>query len=75
MRVAYFTNQYPATPHTFIRREILALEALGVTVIRYALRSSPQDLVEVEDKTEWKQTRYILNAGVASFSVALPLYC
>jgi hypothetical protein len=62
MRVAYFTNQYPATPHTFIRREIRAMEALGLTVIRYALRCSPE-LVEDEDRVEAKQTRYVLRAG------------
>jgi glycosyltransferase involved in cell wall biosynthesis len=62
MRVAYFTNQYPATPHTFIRREIRAMEALGLTVFRYALRSSPQ-LVDGEDRLEAKRTRYILKAG------------
>ena len=26
MRIAYFTNQYPKVSHTFIRREIRALE-------------------------------------------------
>lgn len=62
MRVAYFTNQYPAVSHTFIRREIRAIEALGVTVCRYALRPG-ENLVDVEDKKEEGQTRYILKAG------------
>lgn len=64
MRIAYFTNQYPAVSHTFIRREIRALEALGVTVIRYALQSSTLGLVDVEDKAEQTKTRYILAADV-----------
>ena len=34
MRVAYLINQYPKVSHTFIRREILALERQGVTVMR-----------------------------------------
>jgi glycosyltransferase involved in cell wall biosynthesis len=68
MRIAYFTNQYPAVSHTFIRREIRALEAHGVTVIRYALRSSPQGLVDVEDKVEQTKTRYILAADVGEFA-------
>jgi colanic acid/amylovoran biosynthesis glycosyltransferase len=63
MRIAYFTNQYPAVSHTFIRREIRALEAQGMTVIRYALRPAPQELVDPEDRAELKQTRHILRAG------------
>jgi len=27
--IGYFINQYPAVSHSFIRREILALENLG----------------------------------------------
>jgi glycosyltransferase involved in cell wall biosynthesis len=38
MRIAYFTNRYPGGSHTFIRREIRAMEALGVSVARFALR-------------------------------------
>lgn len=38
MRIGYFTNQYPGGSHTFIRREIRAMEALGVDVVRFALR-------------------------------------
>jgi colanic acid/amylovoran biosynthesis glycosyltransferase len=64
MRVAYFTNQYPAVSHTFIRREIRALESLDVTVIRYALWTSADNLVHSEDQLELKQTRYVLKAGV-----------
>ena len=37
-RVAYLVNQYPKVSHTFIRREILALERQGTAVARYALR-------------------------------------
>jgi colanic acid/amylovoran biosynthesis glycosyltransferase len=62
MRIAYFTNQYPAVSHTFIRREIQALEALGLTVFRYALRSSPDELADAEDKAEQELTQYILKA-------------
>lgn len=63
LRVAYFTNQYPAVSHTFIRREIRALEALGVSVVRFALRPGA-DLIDDEDKAEAKDTRFILKAGV-----------
>ncbi len=63
MRVAYFTNQYPAVSHTFIRREIRAMEALGVSVIRFALRPGA-NLVDDEDRAEAAQTRYVLRAGI-----------
>jgi colanic acid/amylovoran biosynthesis glycosyltransferase len=74
MRIAYFTNYYPAVSHTFIRREIRAIETLGVTVFRYALRPD-QDMIDIEDKSEEKRTRYILKSGVGEivrcFIVAL----
>jgi colanic acid/amylovoran biosynthesis glycosyltransferase len=63
MRIAYFTNQYPAVSHTFIRREILALEGLGVTVVRYALRPAPGGLIHDEDRAELQKTGHILCAG------------
>ncbi len=66
MRVGYFTNQYPAVSHTFIRREIRAMEALGVSVVRYALRPGTY-LVDDEDKAEANQTRFVLRAGVGKF--------
>ena len=39
MKVAYLVNQYPHVSHSFIRREILALEAHGVTVERFTTDS------------------------------------
>jgi hypothetical protein len=66
VRIAYFTNQYPAVSHTFIRREIRAIEALGVSVTRFALRPG-NNLVDDEDKAEAKQTRFILKANLNEF--------
>ncbi len=63
MRIAYFINQYPAVSHTFIRREIRAMEALGVTVFRFALYKG-DNLVDDEDKAEASKTRLILSAGI-----------
>ncbi len=60
MRVAYFTNHYPAVSHTFIRREIRAMEALGVSVVRYAIRCGPS-IVDPEDRAEFEKTRYLLS--------------
>ena len=50
--IAYFINQYPKVSHSFIRREILALERQGFSVERIALRGWDGDLVDVEDLRE-----------------------
>ena len=64
MRVAYLINQYPKTSHTFIRREIQALERAGVEVLRISLRGWNEPLVDQEDFAERKKTRYVLRSGV-----------
>ena len=46
MRVAYLINQYPKVSHTFIRREILALERQGHEVVRIALRGWDDELMD-----------------------------
>ncbi|MEY8197702.1 MAG: glycosyltransferase family 4 protein [Colwellia sp.] len=61
MKLAYFTNQYPKVSHSFIRREILALEKLGHKVERFALRSDEAELVDSLDQAEYKKTSYILS--------------
>ncbi len=63
MRVAYLINQYPKVSHTFIRREILALERLGIDVVRVALRGWDDKLLNHEDRTECERTRYVLKDG------------
>jgi glycosyltransferase involved in cell wall biosynthesis len=67
MRIAYLINQYPKVSHSFIRREILALERQGFEVTRIALRGWDAELVDAEDKAERNGTRYVLQDG------ALPL--
>ena len=66
LRVAYLVNQYPKVSHTFIRREILALEALGVKVNRIALRGWDGDAVDPLDLSEKEKTFFTLKNGVAS---------
>lgn len=63
MRIAYLINQYPATSHSFIRREIVALEQLGCEVMRISLRGWDRELVDEEDNTERARTRYVLRDG------------
>jgi glycosyltransferase involved in cell wall biosynthesis len=71
MRVAYLTNQYPLVRHTFIRREIVALEAQGVEVIRFSVRDSGADAVDPADRAEYAKTRALLAAGKAALLLAL----
>ncbi len=56
MNICYFVNQYPKVSHTFIRREILALESLGAKVVRVAARNDPEELVDSRDKDELGKT-------------------
>ncbi len=64
MRIAYFVNQYPKVSHSFIRREILALERQGLEVQRIALRGWDAELHDPEDHVERGKTRYVLQAGI-----------
>ncbi|HEX4049383.1 MAG TPA: glycosyltransferase family 4 protein [Steroidobacteraceae bacterium] len=63
MKIAYFINHYPKVSHSFIRREILALERLGVEVERIALRGWHGPLPDAEDLQERQRTRYLLRRG------------
>lgn len=64
LRVAYLVNLYPAVSHTFIRREILALERAGVHVERIALRGWEDSLPDAADLQERAATRYALRGGL-----------
>lgn len=70
MTVAYLTNQYPKVSHTFIRREIRALEALGHEVLRYSVRPTPDRLSDVEDLREQGVTTVILQRRPAELAAA-----
>lgn len=63
MKVAYLVNVYPSISHSFIRREILALEDMGVEVTRLALRGWDSTLVDPADKAELDRTRHTLRNG------------
>lgn len=70
-RIAYLVNQYPKVSHTFIRREIAALEALGFEVARFAIRGWDADLRDPLDSAERQQTRYALERGLLPLLLAM----
>lgn len=70
MRISYFTNQYPKVSHSFIRREILALEAQGVQVHRFALRGWADAVADPADAQEQQRTRYVLRGGLGALAAA-----
>ena len=61
LTIAYLTTQYPSVSHTFIRREIRGLEALGHRVVRLAIRRTQNAIVDDEDLKESKQTYRVLS--------------
>ena len=65
MRLAYLTNRYPAVSHSFIRREIEAIEAEGADVERFSVRpADPTGLPDLRDRAELDKTVVLLDAGL-----------
>jgi len=71
MKVAYLTNQYPHVSHSFIRREIRAVEACGVEVMRVSIRRAGVTLVDAGDQAEERLTRVLLDDGILRLLWAL----
>lgn len=65
-RVLYLLNTYPVVSATFIRREIHALERLGLEVVRVSIRPSAERLVDPADRAEAARTVAILRRGPAA---------
>ncbi len=61
MHIAYLVSQYPAASHTFIRREVMGLRALGFEVDTFSVRrpTGINKLAEV-DQRETSATWYVL---------------
>ena len=64
MKIGYILNTYPAPSHSFIRREIRALERRGVGVVRLAMRPFDGTLVDPGDREEAAQTDHVLSQGM-----------
>ncbi|MGL5079396.1 MAG: glycosyltransferase, partial [Waterburya sp.] len=71
MKIAYLISQYPKVSHSFIRREIAALEAEGMEVVRYSIRSCASELVDEADKQELAKTQFILGVGAIALLLSL----
>jgi colanic acid/amylovoran biosynthesis glycosyltransferase len=70
-RIAYLVNRYPAVSHSFIRREIRALESRGLAVQRIALRGWDDVLADPADREERRRTRYVLKDGPLALLAAV----
>ncbi len=70
MKIAYLVNHYPAISHSFIRREILALERLGHEILRISVRGWTDPQRGTEDQLEQARTRYILRGGAVPLLVS-----
>lgn len=71
MKIAYVLNSYPQPSHSFIRREIQALERQGISVLRLAMRPGSAPLVDPGDQAEADRTQYVLQAGPLRLMQAL----
>ncbi len=71
MKLAYLVNQYPKVSHSFIRREILALEQMGQAVERYTIRRTAEKLADPADVEEAGRTRAVLEAGMPRHALSL----
>ena len=61
MRVAYLVGRYPWVTHTFILRELRALDRLGAEVHRFSIwRTDEQALLTPVDREEWCKTQALL---------------
>ena len=75
MKIAYLINQYPKVSHSFIRREILALERQGIEISRYSVRPCPDILVDESDRLEGAKTYVLLEKGIRGLLLPLISLC
>lgn len=63
LRIAYLTTEYPKASHTFVRREIVALEQCGHHVERFSIRDTGA-ITDPADQAERERTTFLLNLGL-----------
>jgi glycosyltransferase involved in cell wall biosynthesis len=64
-------NQYPAASHSFIRREIRAVEQDGTEVFRFSIRPvDANKLPDAQDQDELRKTSVLLNRSLTHLAAA-----
>lgn len=71
LRIAYLINTYPMTSASFIRRELLGVEAAGADVSRITVRRWATPLVDPDDLAEDRKTRAVLEVGAIGLAKGL----
>ena len=71
MRIGYLVNQYPKVSHTFVRREIRALEARGIDVERFSIRDMTHEVKDDDDRDEARRTTVVLPTDRVAAASAL----
>jgi len=70
-KLAYLVSQYPKVSHSFIRREILALERRGWEISRISIRGWDAKLVDPADFSELEKTSFVLKGGMPALAMAV----
>lgn len=70
-QIGYIVNTYPRPSHSFIRREIAALEKSGLIIHRFAMRGDFDMLTDPDDLAEHDRTERILERGARGLLAAL----
>ncbi len=63
MNIAYLVSQYPKVSHSFVRREILAVEAQSHSILRVSIQPPALPLVDPDDVSEAEKTHAILGGS------------
>ncbi len=71
MKIAYLVGIYPRVTHSFIRREIRAVEESGLQVERFSIRFPEEELVDKADLAELDKTHFLLDSGILGLFIAL----
>jgi colanic acid/amylovoran biosynthesis glycosyltransferase len=72
VRIAYLSTHYPLVSHTFIQREIIALQHLGIDVFPVALNQAHDgDLLTDTDRSEAARTFYVKGMGKGRIATTL----
>jgi glycosyltransferase involved in cell wall biosynthesis len=67
MALAYLLNWYPQPSQTALRREMMALDEMGIPFHRFSLRRYEGSLVDTNDQAERERTRSVVDAGPCAF--------